>query len=403
MSQTSSHFTVVNLNPAFSFFTLTMSDFTTVKRRNYKPSNNGNRSTSGNSSSGNAAQKNDNRSNNSNGGRFRGTSNQKPQEQIPKSKPLLKIPDRIPITINYEFRESLGATNIVADSSRSNHVLYIRTGDLTYSEIQQAVILLIDSASVVYKQITSESIVCSYQINQPRDREGNTYPLCYVWVSSEIIHNILTGRNPDGSERIEKIPDPDWKPDTTVVKSSSTVQVTTPKIAQDEVMSWGDYEDDVVEDQVDLQPQQAPLITRKLPPLMKRLYIEYGTKKDTPGSSIGTYFDADPSFSTGAGEDRQPNTLIAIKVPGWITTKMVYEAFAPYSTSKNLKYPTVSTNNNNNSNNHGGGDRKIFINFDPMTNDGLFALQMMKRCVFNGRNGETVIYFNHAKYYDGSS
>lgn len=286
------------------------------------------------------------------------------------------------ITINYGFH---GALPSLPDKRggliRSGHVLYVKTGPLSYDEAVQAISILVGTANEIYHQTTNEYLSDDFHVNMPRRGDGSTLPFCYVWIAASPLHSILTGKNPDGSERIRYVPDPKWTP-----TSSPSSTKSSGSDGSSGSLRWADEDDE----------EEAPLIVERLPSLVGRLYVLHetgseeqdtsapiiltsstGSSGSSPSRSTGsTNIDVTCSFAESPASGDQPNVICAGRVPDWITAPMVATAFSPYSTSSDRSYPQISFGRDRK------GDRMVFITFDYTTTDAIFALQMMLKCNF---------------------
>lgn len=80
-----------------------------------------------------------------------------------------------------------------------NHTLFVRCGCATEEQIMHAFI----ESICAYKDKYDKTLECKIKVNRVENKNGVGYGIAFVFVTNPIIYNVLLGRNPDGSERIE--------------------------------------------------------------------------------------------------------------------------------------------------------------------------------------------------------
>lgn len=281
--------------------------------------------------------------------------------------------------------------------------LYVDSGVAHDYQIRMA----LKQAILELESKLKKSFPCQYKVNVVTLRDGIKPGYAYVHVDNSEVYYALTGRNLDGSPRVEYVADPDWV---------APVDVDVTGSIKD--MDWAD----VAEEEARLE---CPKIKKVLPPLVKLPNYtlddsqreEYRVQWIANARRCGTYKEGDepvipesaPLVASGAyvqdlSESVLPHVLCAKKVPMSITEQKLKEIFSRYASdtktivkrSVNKKivedtYPFVSFN----------ADRTAFVTFDPMTRDGQFALLMTRKIDVpcGGGKRETLI-FNH--YYTPS-
>lgn len=236
---------------------------------------------------------------------------------------------------------------------------------------------------------------CMYKINLLVNKEGAYHGYGYIRVSNPEIYWMLLGRNPDGTERIEEIPDPDWvAPKSPKTKSfEETLNATKSK-------SWAD----VAEDE---ERHIRPMITKMLEPLITLPGFKYDPDQLEHLKELAKENNEDPElvpdmgyFEISRGYAKPPypgrikHKIFARNVPNWIPLEAFKIIFSPYVTSKYSKkeYPQVKFINSKNG-------RLVFIDFDSSTTDGMFALLMTKKCAIQHpkkKNLRCELIFTHA-------
>ena len=91
--------------------------------------------------------------------------------------------------------------------------LKIDSGLLTHRQISTGVLKILNELNelIILNDKDSSIKDCDFFINVVENKEGEKFGLSYFWIKNKIVYNILLGKNIDGSDRIERIDDPDWK------------------------------------------------------------------------------------------------------------------------------------------------------------------------------------------------
>ena len=91
------------------------------------------------------------------------------------------------------------------------HTLYIESGAITEKKLEQ--ILKDAFAKLKKNQELKENKIklnTNYVMKIVTNKNGNLLGRAYLWVEDPQLYYILNSRNPDGSERIERKPNPNW-------------------------------------------------------------------------------------------------------------------------------------------------------------------------------------------------
>jgi hypothetical protein len=256
------------------------------------------------------------------------------------------------------------------------NTLYVDTGVATTGQLSECIKQAIQNA----EKILGRELKCRYKVNLLVGRDGSYFGYAFVWVSSSEIYWMLLGRNPDGSERFEEYPDPDWKPPTSPAKPS------------DFKTNWID----VVEEE---DRYTCPLLRRDLPPLVEVPGYVYNNEQRThleelaegqPVPEMG-YFVMSRGYALDSPAGTLSHRLCARHVPEWIPLEVFKSIFSFRTT--NSDYPKVNFVNSKK------GGRIVFINFDPKTKDGIFTLLMTRKTVIVNpadQSQRAVLVFSHA-------
>ena len=257
------------------------------------------------------------------------------------------------------------------------HTLYIDSGVATKEQISKCLQIAIQNA----EEILGKESRCKYKVNLLVNKDGEYFGYGYIWISSSEIYWMLLGRNPDGTERIEEFPDPDWKPPE---REKETV----------ETKNWFD-----IVEQEDSFVQ--PTVQKKLPPLVtlsgypyNKEQIEHLKELDGEVPKEG-FFEISRGYAIDSPPGTMRNRLCARNIPDWIPVEAFKSIFSFYV--QDGDYPMVNFVNPKK------GGKIVFITFDPSKTDALFTLLMTKKTtIINPQNPEqkTVLIFTHA--YDNS-
>lgn len=268
-----------------------------------------------------------------------------------------------------------GATNL--------HSLNVFTDLANRQQVDESFRKAINEASRILKR----DIPCHYRVNLVTKRDGTTCGFAFVWVTNPEVYHILTGKNPDGTERFEKRPDPDWKPPEKKVEDPLKMPAC-----------WAD---------LDMEDPEPPTIKVQLPPIVTLPPFEYNKEqfeiaknkkieeekdnkdfdKDTfEFEKIGT-FEAKASFvlPSRLEETYSSNVLRAEVRADWITQKIIEDYFRPYGWNRvSMSKPRDQK-------------RAVYVTFNDDSTDAMFALQMTKKTVISDGRRSAVLIFNHAQ------
>jgi hypothetical protein len=203
----------------------------------------------------------------------------------------------------------------------------------------------------------------AYRINYVLNKENKSVGLAYIYFASVEVYNMLNGKNPDGSERVE-------------VTYLPTKPLTMEDYSAD--MSWAEA----------MEEEEKNIVRKQLPPLIQ---------VDSSPAVI------EPAFVLPPARMYAHNVLKCANLPPWLDKAWVKNVFSFYcsDTTKGKKkgkdgakecYPIVTIVEK--------PDRISFVEFDGSTRDAQFALLMCKRMdVEVGRNRGT-LYWQYSITYD---
>ncbi len=288
-------------------------------------------------------------------------------------------------------------------------------------------------------------IPCKLKVNLVTNSAGKTFNYAYVYVSNEQVYNAITGLNLDGTERIRKIPDPDWQPpkisfENAKAELEKTHQDGENEYDEDLYSSYGDssgwggeitqeWGEDIVEstleqDIEDLKKNyQSAMIDVKLPSLVtfpsyeltieqqKDIYhelLEYGTINKKISFEQSVEKDLIPKTQklrvSGAHVCNQDegNNYFKIIAPTWVSHSMIKAIMGPFNNvSHNSKkqnnkkqYPRIIEKPTKKS------GKLFLIYFRKFSWDIFFCHLMTRRIpVKNKMTGQLLILFPKMEYY----
>ena len=229
---------------------------------------------------------------------------------------------------------------------------------------------------------------CRFKINLLVNKEGEYLGFGYIRISLPEVYWMLLGRNPDGSERFEEIPDPDWTPPLPDKKENLSIDEILEKETK---KTWAELAE---EEESHIQP----IIKKPLPPLIAIPGYKYDEEQLLHLKDVAKENGEDPDqipkegffeISRGYVKDPPPgklaNRLCARRVPDWLPEEAFKITFRPYASNPKKKgkinimgnkvescYPIINFIDTKKG-------RIVFITFDPSTKDALFASLMQKK------------------------
>jgi len=225
---------------------------------------------------------------------------------------------------------------------------------------------------------------CRFKINLLVNKEGEYLGFGYIRITSPEVYWMILGRNPDGSERFEEIPDPNWSPPPNKKENLNILENKTKK-------TWAELAE---EEEAHIQP----IIKKPLPPLITIPGYKYDVEQLLHLKDVAKDNGEDPNqipdegfFEISRGYVKDPPLgklgykLCARKVPDWLPEKAFKKTFSIYASDPKKKgkinimgnkvescYPIVNFIDTKKG-------RIVFITFDPSTKDALFASLMQKK------------------------
>jgi hypothetical protein len=249
-----------------------------------------------------------------------------------------------------------------------NHTLNIKCYSFTLDQIKN----VFNNAFKKYKLNHNNNIECSFYYNLILNKQGVSYGIAFVYVSNNEVYNMILGKNPDGTERLQY---------TKKLKERITNRSS----------NWGDSSDDEeIIDTIVLEPLIV-LEPIKLNDEQKSFYPE----SDNLIIHRAVIYKLEEKYIH--------NILKTKKTPNWVSHLMMKKLFSPFSSDNTTKYsriikgkkimdtyPFVNINK----------EGICFIIYDSKTNDAQFALHMMKKITITHDNKTITLVFNHSYNLD---
>ena len=201
------------------------------------------------------------------------------------------------------------------------HTIYCDSGVATETQISNSLREAIFEAEKILGCTTN----CKFKVNLIFNQEGKYYGFGYIRISDPRIYWMLLGSNPDGTERFEEFPDPNWIPPVREKQENSEKTKKT----------WFEI---VEEEDAYIQP----IIKKMLPPLitipgyeyneeqikhLKEVSKEKGENIEIP--KIGC-FEITRGYATDPGPGMLKHRICARNIPDWIPLEAFKSIFSFY-------------------------------------------------------------------------
>lgn len=300
------------------------------------------------------------------------------------------------------------------------NTLYVESGVANESQVSD----ILKGAILACEKILGWKNKASFKVNIIIDKEGRYFGYGYVRVSHSQIYWMLLGKNPDGSDRYEEFPDPNWV--------APVIDYSIDPLERNKGKSWVQI----------LEEEEAmirPTIRKPLPPLVtlsgytyneaqKKHLMELELSKAAEAKNQESINDGNVNEKKETGKDEKnvneknvnekkeiviPNTgyiilsrayvkdpdddedkkfiknRICARVPDWVPEVAFKSIFTNYANEESRsKKGTVYLDKDNEITDtypivHFVKTKKagkmVFVTFDPASKDALFALLMNKK------------------------
>lgn len=305
------------------------------------------------------------------------------------------------------MRSSTDSCKTIPTKYYNPHIVYIKTGIANINQLRAN----INSALVSAGEQLGHPVKTFFRINLVKKNDGTPYGHAYIWFTNIEVAYILLGNNPDGSERVTYMDDPDWKPH---VQAKEIFQQNFEDFSFPTNKSWADSAEEEealfcprLKNQL---PSLAVLGTYKLSPEQKIQYLKLLQdpnsiiKSSTQTNNINEVpdemtFEVSPAFVYPVDDKYCSYVLYSKNVPDWVTPQILKNEFSHYASDSTTKYskkingvmkedtyPFVSINNK----------RIAFITFNPSTHDAQFARLMTRKLELKHNDKLATLVFDHS-------
>jgi len=269
---------------------------------------------------------------------------------------------------------------------RNEHNVYVDTGLATQEQLQGSVLVFKNQLIKLFPKDGYEK--CEIIVNLVMDLNGNSYRYAYIWVSDPRVYYIMTGFNPDGSERFEKEIESEKSKDDSfdleslsfddVFKSESEIKKPTIRKPLPPILTLPGYE---------YTPEQI----KKAEEDLKAEALKNGKNPDDIVIPKYGYFETSRAWAGSPEKDKNPSILCA-DVPNWTTEEQLKEVFSKFSSDKSGIYPKINFRPKtrfNKEKNEVEQRKLASVEFSRShLKDGIFALQMTRKVVLNDKAQE---------------
>lgn len=255
------------------------------------------------------------------------------------------------------------------------NTLYLESGVANESQVLNAIMEGIKKCEVKLKR----SLKCKMNLNLIKSRDGIYFGIGYLWVDNCDVYWILSGRNIDGTERVEEYEDPEWKPS-----------------GKDMSASFGG---DWAEIASKMDESKPKIIRKQLPSLIEFPFIKYTEKqkaflkKEGKEVSDGINLVMGRAYINKPPPTKMSSVLCCRYVPKWIPTKVFKNIFLKYVSDSNTviemktngktvrdNAPLITRSKNIKVNKRNKTEYDvIFVTYDPNTNDASFARLIQRK------------------------
>lgn len=273
----------------------------------------------------------------------------------------------------------------------NGHLAELSCGVATEEQIHASIKGALDKASIAAER----SFVRDYTLSLVKNKEGKSFGYAYIWFFNIETFNVIVGKNPNGTPRIEFYDDPNWEPK----------QIDYSDLASLANRKWADIDDE----------DECPRLSRELPhlapmddyePTDEQIYEYRNLPKDDNLVRLGM-FKIKPAT---VGDDGKyvEDVLICSNIPTVFNETDIHKFFRPYVTTPEktvtqkingkdvqLKYPLVQ---------FVFKDKvSAIVRFDPATKDSRFVSKVTRVVKLTKNEKEhTLIFMQQLKAQPGA-
>ena len=260
--------------------------------------------------------------------------------------------------------------------------LFIHSGILEKEQIEKCFLSTLEYLSENYDKSFEE---CKMEINVVKNKEGKKYGHTYGWVSDLRFYFALIGKNFDGSERVELIPDEKWAP------PDKDYEEAFVNCSGD----WGD------EDEIE-ESYKRPNIIKKIDPIITLPAIKYTCSQLEEINKESEYGFLEVFEVRQTKKSGKTNTLFSNNIPRWMDEKILNNYFSKFNNDitihcdkkkkKKFQYPVISVKTKNDNVSY------CTVTFSPLyPNTCSFLINICKRVIFEKENNSDILFFSQSK------
>lgn len=239
----------------------------------------------------------------------------------------------------------------------------------------------------------------AYHVNVVENKDGVKYGHTYAWINNPKVYYALIGKNFDGTERVEFVPDETWSPPEKDYDDAIE--------EAEESENWGLLgEVEAAYERPNIKIIKDPLI---VPPGIK--YTETQKKKLEIEEEVG-FIEIFPARVTIRCEEQKINSFYSSCIPNWVTQDILYNFFKKFNkdttihicprTKKKFSYPRISISKNKTNSKWRNGEESsnVQIIFSPLNkNIGYFLINVIKKIKIKNpqTNREEMLFFSQSK------
>jgi hypothetical protein len=207
--------------------------------------------------------------------------------------------------------------------------------------------------------------------------------LTFAWFADPALPNIFLGLNSDGSERMESYPDPNWVAPVADEWDEEEEEEFDPAtfFLKAGKMSWADIQE---KEDKKKEKQEAPMLTRKLPPIAT-LIVKQGAEDPEPLTIEAGFAKIKKKV-----QDECDLSLLHVFIPSWADLSDLLKRFTPFSCSSS--YPILEVVQDRDP-----AKCHLYVSYPPGSDGAITAQMILFKFTYSKGKNEEVIHVDFAK------
>lgn len=206
--------------------------------------------------------------------------------------------------------------------------------------------------------------------------------LTFAWFADPALPNIFLGFNPDGSERVESYPDPKWEAPVTDEWDEEEEEFDPATFfSKAGTISWADIQE---KEEKKKEKQEAPMLTRKLPPIAT-LFVKQGAEDPEPLKIESGFAKIKKKV-----QDECDLSLLHVFIPSWADLTDLLKTFSPFSCSSS--YPILEVTQDRDP-----AKCHLYVSYPPGSDGAIIAQMILFKFTYSKGKNEEVIHVDFAK------